>query len=332
MPNYSKKGSTIFTSAKRNIDDIPWHEANDIYMASVKEANAAEQTRLDYDYAKQLEQLEEDYNDNNEAPYEGNFSDQYKRPMAALTPFQVFKFCRDRIADEFVIKYGLVNQIDWLMPQLMTLLGNMPTVKNKEGFISGMRFRNDNFTTPKLKGIYWFLMIDTRSSYLKLQYKAPHKAYCSLVPLVLYAQRLVKGTAYSDWDADEVQYVVNPELAAAMKCTYPDFTNEQLLEQRVKGLTTPKTGIMKPPHTTHTLSGDEVKNGIFKSVPKLAQVMLTQIWCAHPSNRTTYMILDPYDWDNAPKPLISTDVLASPFAAAIATETVTDVADGWGSV
>lgn len=328
MPNYSKKGSTIFTSVKRSIDDIPWHEANDIYVASAKEANATEQRRLDHQHIKTIEQMEKDYVDSHEAPYEGNFSDEVAHPKAALSPLQLFKYCRDRIVVEFVEKYGLINHSDWLMPQLLTLLGNMKTTKNKEGYISGLQFRNDNFTTPKLRGIYWFLMIDKRSSYLKLQYKAPNKAYCSLVPLVMYAQRLVKGTAYSAWDEDEVQYVVNPELAEAMKCTYADFSNEQLIEQRTKGLTTPKTGALKPAHSTHTLSGEELKTGILKNVPKLAQVMLTQIWCAHPSNRTTYMVLDPYDWDGTPEPIISTDVIASPFESA---QTVTDAVDGWGS-
>ena len=329
MPNFSKRGRTIFQSGEKNINDIPWSEAHDIFLASKSEANLAEQNRLDHTYDKMIEQLEQDYNDNNEAPYEGNFSDQYKQPVANLTPFQIFKFCQDRIIEEFVKKYGLDTRIDWIMPQLITLLGSMPTVKNKEGLISGMQFRNENFDTPKLKGIYWFLMIDTRGAYLKLQYKAPHKAYCALVPLILYAQRLLKGIPYSAWDESEVQYVVNPALAEAMKCRYPDFTTDQLLEQRILGLTTPKTGAMKPPHSTHSLSGEALKTGIFKSVPKLAQVMLTQIWCAHPSNRTTYMILDPYDWDSMPKPLISTDVLTAPIVA-IAAEVITDTADGWG--
>lgn len=328
MPNFSKKGSTIFKSSDRNIDDLPWSDINDIYTSSAAEANRLEQVRLDHNYDKMIEQLEADYNDNNEAAYEGNFSDEYKRPKAALTPLQIFKFCQDRIITEFVERYGIANRATQLMPQLITLLGKLPVHKNPNGLISGLRFRNDNFSTPKMRGIYWFLMIDTRSKYLKLQYKMPHREYCALVPLVMYAQRLINGIPYSAWDENEVQYVVNPALAAAMKCTYPEFTKEQLIEQRNAGLLTPKTGVMKPAHSTSKLSGEEVSNGILKDVPNLAQVMLTQIWCAHPSNRTTYMILDPYDWDTMPKSLISADVLSSTFADT--STATTDVADGWG--
>ena len=40
--------------------------------------------------------------------------------------------------------------------------------------------------------------------------------------------------------------------------------------------------------------------------------MTAQIWGAHPSNRTEYMILDWLNWDNMPEPIISTDVIAAP--------------------
>jgi hypothetical protein len=36
--------------------------------------------------------------------------------------------------------------------------------------------------------------------------------------------------------------------------------------------------------------------------------MLTQIWCAHPENRTKYMVLCPYAWDCIPPPLISNNI------------------------
>lgn len=42
--------------------------------------------------------------------------------------------------------------------------------------------------------------------------------------------------------------------------------------------------------------------------PKLVGTMLTQIWVAHPSLRTEYMVLDPNDWDWMPPPLVTTEV------------------------
>ena len=37
--------------------------------------------------------------------------------------------------------------------------------------------------------------------------------------------------------------------------------------------------------------------------------MMTQIWCAHPSNRGPDQVLDPSDWDHMPSPLLDTAVL-----------------------
>jgi hypothetical protein len=48
----------------------------------------------------------------------------------------------------------------------------------------------------------------------------------------------------------------------------------------------------------------------FKDTPDLAQVMLTQIWCAHPENRTKYMILCTHAWDHIPAPLISNNIFS----------------------
>jgi hypothetical protein len=43
-------------------------------------------------------------------------------------------------------------------------------------------------------------------------------------------------------------------------------------------------------------------------VPKLTGTMLCQIWVAHPSLRTEYMVLDPVDWDYMPEPLVSPEI------------------------
>jgi len=44
------------------------------------------------------------------------------------------------------------------------------------------------------------------------------------------------------------------------------------------------------------------------TVPKLVTTMLTQIWVAHPSLRTEYMILDPNNWDKMPEPLVGSEI------------------------
>jgi hypothetical protein len=60
----------------------------------------------------------------------------------------------------------------------------------------------------------------------------------------------------------------------------------------------------------------------FAKIPKLVGTMLTQIWVAHPSLRTEYMILNPNNWDLMPPPLVSTDIFKQSPAEPKSTQSV----------
>jgi hypothetical protein len=182
--------------------------------------------------------------------------------------------------------------------------------------ISGLAFVKNHFKTPEMMGLYRFLMLDTRSSYLKKQYTGDARNYCALVPLVLSAFKRYHNIPYSAWARDEIRWVVNPDLCEAMLYEIPEDTEdfsfsdtEKLLELREHGLTWKSgknIGEAKNPLYTHSLSG--MHKTEFKDVPDLAQVMLTQIWCAHPENRTKYMVLNCENWDCIPLCLINNNV------------------------
>jgi hypothetical protein len=54
--------------------------------------------------------------------------------------------------------------------------------------------------------------------------------------------------------------------------------------------------------------------------------MLSQIWVAHPENRTKYMVLDPLNWDRVPPPLIETDIFQKPvYEISVAVDTDNDL-------
>lgn len=314
MPNYSKARVHFSTQNKRLLD-IPWQDLAVLYRSINEDLKESLQAELDEDFREFIAKKEQQYADSNEAAYEGNFTDQYNQPVAVVDPKLVEKQFAEQAKTSFIERYGLQYHVDWFMPQLITWLGNLPVYKNDDGFLSGQQFRNKNFVTDQDKGLYRFLMINERSSYLKLQYKAPAKQYCALVPLILYAQKLVKNIPYQAWDPEELHYVVNRDLADAMCYDAPEFSKDAVLEQRTLGLTPAGGGAMKNPETTHMLYGPQLKTGIFKDTPKLARVMMTQIWCAHPNNRTRYMVLDPNNWDKMPAPLISTQVFDTPVTA-----------------
>ena len=257
--------------------------------------------------------------------YEGNLSDKYPMPKMTLEEIQHIKQrATADVVDYFCETNGLKNSSIQLLQQLVTYIGNIrlttvdgddyypSRVNEKGGLISGRALYNQIFATAEGKGLYYFLMYDNRSSYLETQYKGPAKNFCALVPIVLYAFKLIKGIPYSHWHRSDIRGVVNPKLADAMlwdEEEYPKPERDAILTARNEGLqikTGAKAGQPRNPVYTFKLYGKTILTGI----PDYVQVMYSQIWCAHPENRTKYMILDPSNWDTVPPALVDTETLA----------------------
>jgi hypothetical protein len=156
-------------------------------------------------------------------------------------------------------------------------------------------------------------MYDNRSHYLEKQYTGPGKNFCALVPLVLYAFKLVKGIPYRHWYKKDIIGIVNPKLAMAMlwdEKLDPKPSREEIIQAREDGLlvkTGKFAGTRRNPVSTVRLYG----TSCISHLPEYIQTMYAQIWCAHPENRTKYMILDPSNWDTMPEALISSEVVTS---------------------
>lgn len=311
MPRYSP-ARTTFSSINKKLWDIPWAEAHHLFRSVQTDLIEEKQRKIDEEYELEIAELERRWTDSHEAPYEGNFSDSTPKPGVTIKQAELEKAISGRIRTEFIAKYRLDLYVDWMMPQIITYIGNLPKFKDEEGKYCGLQFRNNNFKTDAQKGLYRFLMINERSEYLKSQYKYPNKQYCALVPLILYAHKLVDQTPYAAWSRETLPLVVNSELADAMLCTIPSVTKDELIEIRRVGLLD-AGGRPKSPISTHMLYGNDQKASVIGDLPKQAKVMLTQIWCAHPDNRTKYMVLNPKNWDKMPPLLIEPDPSADPF-------------------
>jgi hypothetical protein len=215
-----------------------------------------------------------------------------------------------------------------MMPQITAYIAKLtPTIKpdaagSIEGQIDGLEYVKKYFFNGDqwAEGLYRFLMLDSRSSYLSQQYKGDGRNYCALVPLVMYAHKLHNGIPYAAWGRENLKYVVNDSLAQAMLCEPSHVSNEELLTIREAGLTVKtgaKAGEVRNPVTTYKLYG--IQDSEIGTLPEMAQTMLTQIWCAHPENRTKYMVLDPKQWDRVPPPLIAPQVFKIPQTLAVPT-------------
>lgn len=177
--------------------------------------------------------------------------------------------------------------------------------------IDSKTYIRDNFVHDEWHaGLYRFLMLDPRGLIISgTQYSGEYRSYSALVPLIMSAHKVMNDIPYSRWSKDGLRVIVNPKLADAMLVEVPSFSKEELISFRNEGLIVlsgSKQGESRNPRTTHKLYG--LSDPYFSALPTLSQVMLTQIWVAHPDNRTNLMVLDPNNWDAMPEPLESSEV------------------------
>ena len=205
---------------------------------------------------------------------------------------------------------NIKSNSDWLMPQISSYIATMPLIRNSEGKIDPEKFRDQNFDQDDWhRGLWILLKHPKRSDILKeTQYTS---AYAPLVPLMLMPFKKFHNIAYSEWDKEKVHELLDPRLKEAVQFSGEiTHSREELLEIRHRGLeikSGKSAGEFRNPVTYHTLY--QLKGTDLEKAPWLVQVMCTQIWCAHPQNRTQYMILDWVNLDQMPEPLIPTELL-----------------------
>lgn len=234
-------------------------------------------------------------------------------------PFEEFANLADPIELETHAKSLYVEHYtSWMLPQLVSLFGGFKVTRDEEGKVICKALLADNFGTDKyMLGIWRVVNQLPRGSLVKPQNKYPD--YSALVPLIMSGLKKYQGINYMEYSAEGLQHLMPSNLYEAITTDYDNsLSSERLLELRLQGLriaTGPKAG------TSEKATGRWTPKGILSTeigrYPNLTKTMLTQLWVADPSLRTSYMILDPVNWDNMPKPLISVDVMIEEPAAPI---------------
>lgn len=316
------KSTPVITTTDFN--SLPWvklyrdcKEAQDAAIESAEESRRAQ-------YENYIKLKEADYYATHESAYEGSIRDEL--PYEPLNKVYKFNICRKATGDiitQFAERYQMKSTGVKILDQIVSYIGTfkLTTVggevytpanfraEDLSTYISGAAIYNNYFMRDEMhKGLYEFLMLDARGYYLTTQYKAPAKSFCALVPIIMYAFKL-KGVPYSRWTRSHIKGIVNPKLAEAMLWQGERPSVEDCLKAREEGLTVKtgaKIGELRSPISTHKLYGSI---STMPGIPEYVQVMYSQIWCAHPANRTKYMVLDPKDWDNRPAPLVDTEVI-----------------------
>lgn len=229
-------------------------------------------------------------------------------------PFQDLAGCTTENYEEAVqdfCKTHALSSKTWVYPQAIAKIAKWTLSRSQDKF-DGKMLLKDNIKSEWDKGFYWFLMTNKRP--ITKQYQ--HTQYCSLTPVIMSAFKTMQGISYKDWT--NVEYIINPSLLEAISVEAPSYSTDELLHFRSTGLTTQTgrdAGVEKSAISTYGIYGvsKQLEDGRcgLGSFPQLTRMIILQTWCAHPSIRSKYSILDLNDWDNMPQPLISEDVLVT---------------------
>lgn len=230
-------------------------------------------------------------------------------------PFEEYQKLNKTQLEQLTKEHFISAYTSWMLPQIIAHYGTWRLVW-KGDKIDPMATARENIQTPWEIGLWRVATQLKRGSLVKLQSRPEQANYSALVPLVLCGQKKYNDVKYQQWDIQEHCPLVDEPLLEAMLWRDDELYNlgsERVIEIRTQGLTIksgPKMGEVYKPTATWCLKG--IKDTEYASVPTLAQTMLSQIWVAHPSLRSEYMVLDPYNWDRMPPPLVSQEIFKSP--------------------
>lgn len=337
---YSTKPRALATS-KQDIIFLPLDEIGKKFKALMSSSYQDWKDHKEY----LLEKLQNDFllkwNQTHEESYEGSFDELgfEEKVSAQAGAFsglgseqkdELKLFLEDRTA-----RMGLVAKAEWFFPQALAEFARLPLVKNDKGLYSAKALLNNHIKpNDQLTGLFVLFKHCPRSLLVKGQTDPLYRNYSALVPLIMSAFKKHANIKYSEWARDEVHYITEQTLADVMQLTeLPEMTAEEVLEARDSALTPKsgaKAGVARSPLTTYTLYVTKDYPDLV-ALPMLGRIMMCQTWCAHPSNRTEYMITNPLSWDTMPEPLVTSSVFRkpSPSEAVKARETPIDTSFDW---
>ena len=222
-------------------------------------------------------------------------------------PFQDYCGINDTEMEDVADKHNLRSFNSWMLPQMIAFFGTFTPIKRDDGLYDARMTGQHNIGKDPWKiGMYKVVNNLRRSALVKTQNTSQYAMYSALVPLILSGFKKYQNIPYSAWSPEGLDILVDKNLCEAMLCPVPhDLSKKDILEAREVGLlikSGAKMGEVSNPISAWRLTG--IKGTKLQGLPALASTMLAQIWVAHPSLRSSYMVLDPRDWDAMPEQLI----------------------------
>ena len=222
-------------------------------------------------------------------------------------PFEDYASLEGKELETQAITHCLTNFNSWMLPQILAHYGawKLHWVDNKVDY---KQTAKHNIGDNKWNIGLWKVCTQLkRGSLVKTQNKTPQ--YSALVPLILAGAKQYQNIPYSSWAIDEHCFLVDKNLLEMMLWrddVCRSLGSEEILQIRTKSLSG-RTGLdKKDPKSVWKLQN--ISDTVLHGNPVLVNTVLTQCWVAHPSLRHQLMVLDPYNWDQMPEPLIPKDI------------------------
>lgn len=258
------------------------------------------------------------------------YEDQLPEPRIEA----IRKTVRNETIVSFITHFDLAKKYAWVLPQLMAAVGSWKAIKNDTGKYDGYLTYEHNVENNNLNYGIWLILMQPRNSLIETPKSMPLyklNRYNGLVPLILSAFKDFQKINYENWDKQTVQWLVNEELYKAMTAEVPEMTPTEINSFREHAqyykMGRGEAKLQSPISSYAFYHLDSWTSHDLTKVPKLTLHMMCQTWCAHPANRLPgIQILDWKDWDNVPKPIISSNVINSGFDWGTTTKFVSSTA------
>lgn len=209
------------------------------------------------------------------------------------------KDARDYVVRDFIAAFSLNKRHDWFMPALITYFSNWTPIL-VDGKYDGQATVKHNAKDSEFDQGAWYVAMTGRNELIKACGKPASELgnYNQLVPLILSGIKQGSNIPYSAWT--NINSIVDEDLAQAMLSKPPVLEKDELLQLRHLAATNGEKQYNPKTSNNHNPTG----NDDVDYLPKYARHMLLQTWCAHPENRSHHQVLNPYNWDVMPEPLI----------------------------
>lgn len=220
-----------------------------------------------------------------------------------------------KLLEIWVAEQQLQSKEDWLWPQIVAHYTRWNLILDPNGLVDIPKTLKINICSDWELGLWRLVNRVNRSNLVKRQSNPQSVNWSSLAPTILLAQKRDRGVPYQQWPLEGLDRVISRELHESLHWAHQnpnfrDLGSQDLVEIRQQGLlykTGQKQGQYKSALTTWQLTGLPTT---WRGVPKLILTMLTQIWVCHPQLRTPYLILDPWQWDHMPPPLLPDEIFS----------------------